>query len=95
MNRRNWSERCRKLREVVERDNENWSLETIHPSDPKKYFLEAEYRLRQALMQRDDAESSLIFGKYGTPLLALLGLVAVIVAGAALLFAFRDWIARP
>jgi hypothetical protein len=93
MNRQAWSDACRVLRDRVEREFEELSFEGLSPNEFKRQLLEAECRFRQVVMERDESDKALFLGKQGTPVLALIGLLASVVVGIALFLRLHDWLA--
>jgi hypothetical protein len=72
-----WAEKCRALRMEVEQRFEGCTA--LHPSDPIRYAVEAEFQFRHAIMQRDRAESALLLGEEATPFFAFVGLLASVI----------------
>jgi hypothetical protein len=87
-----WSEACRDLRRKVELEFEGYTHQIDSPETLKQHVLEIEYRRRQALMERDNAERALIFGPEATPVFSIVGVLICVAGGLALVISIYDWL---
>jgi len=94
MKQAEWAEKCRRLREDVEQEFADCTVDQLFPNEPKRRAIEAEYRFRQAIMERDRAERALILGVEATPFFAFIGVFLAVVGVVALALWIYDWLGR-